>query len=523
MLPSRLIRAQSSLQACVPALQSRRITGGVLCEGSEDKTARQSSSNRGTSLKKWSKQRGKTLGQNTTASTRVLRPLIRKFFAREHTPVRTARSASNPPPAPRPVSEVSQRGKYSSDRIYLSPNSTTTPPGDEHDSKAQDASLASNSRQNPSLKAHSATSSGKAQVEQSLSLFDELFPEEAAKSREGAQSSSQDTEEREARLPKEFEWAKSWPAAQVVKTPSRNGRTHLQGRYPPASPDVHTQKVNDETVVLILESASTTLTTTDFHRISPRGTHIRNWLSGITKVIPGRDPQTLEHLGYYYILFSSNAAARAYQDEVVRRHILANKHTPSAIDSPLAPPPGFIKDGEDLHAVIESFTLIPASRPSINIRRVKKPYPPATMRIISEGGVPALVARQKECQNLVLLHISNGSGYTYVSEVDVRRWLSVDAKRRGLSWGLINGANNVVRLAGREEGDEDEDALTLREKEHKAYRERRRLPPRFILSFEEADEAKRFVREWHRRHFTVDTRQAGEGEPPLMIDAELLW
>src|SRR5438045_611006 len=78
-------------------------------------------------------------------------------------------------------------------------------------------------------------------------------------------------------------------------------------------------------------------------------------------VIPGRDPETLEPRGHYFVLFSTDAAARAYRDRVIRLHRISKTWTPTSITSPLPPPPGYLKDGEDIHALMQAFTIIPSS------------------------------------------------------------------------------------------------------------------------------------------------------------------
>ncbi len=46
----------------------------------------------------------------------------------------------------------------------------------------------------------------------------------------------------------------------------------------------------------------------------------------------------------------------------------------------------------------------------------------------------------------------------------------------------------------------------------------RRTEKRWMLSFSDEDEARRFVRAWHRRDFP-----SARGEESLLIQAEILW
>jgi hypothetical protein len=239
-------------------------------------------------------------------------------------------------------------------------------------------------------------------------------------------------------------------------------------------------------------------------------------------VIPGRDPQTLEAQGHYFILFSSEASARAYMDKLIRLHRISKTYTRTSLASPLPPPPGYLKDGEDLHALMQSFTLIPSSRDHIDIRLIKKPFSPAMLRLISEGGYPAIVARQQKSEDVgVLLSLDKG----HVSIYDLRGALWRDGRQRNLQWSLVDGDEDIVRLEGgktvSDEGDGVEPEL-LQDVDGK--KKRRWQPPRFILTFKDGQEARRFVRAWHHRplHLREGPQNPEDEEPPI-ASAELLW
>lgn len=209
-------------------------------------------------------------------------------------------------------------------------------------------------------------------------------------------------------------------------------------------------------------------------------------------------------------------------NKLTRLHRISQIHTPSSITSPLPPPPGYLKDGEDLHALMQSFTLIPSSQHHVSIRMLKKPFRPAMQRMIAAGGYPTIVARQSKSEGLVLLSLDKG----HVGIYDLRAAIGRDGKERNLQWSLLPGKDDIVKLDGgkavAEDGEVGTELEVLQDVEEK--QRKRWQPPRFILSFKDSHEARRFVRAWHRRHFplAVGPQNPGDDGPPIVI-AELLW
>ena len=103
----------------------------------------------------------------------------------------------------------------------------------------------------------------------------------------------------------------------------------------------------------------------------------------------------------------------------------------------------------------------------------------------------------------------------------IKKMIGQDAKIRGLAWALANSENPIekveVPLAASEETkrteyDEDDEASPSR----RAY-------PRWIISFSDENEARRFTRAWHRRPFPLDGGTVAVGEPPPLVHAEIIW
>lgn len=200
----------------------------------------------------------------------------------------------------------------------------------------------------------------------------------------------------------------------------------------------------EKITLLQLEHCSTALAEIDFRRLIPKGQHIEDWNRGgeFYKLIPGRDPLSLERLPFYYLLFKTPESAHAYQNNVTRLHKLAALHQPSNIFSAVPPPCGFLEDGEDVNAITKSYLLKPTEHP-VNLRMVMQPYHPALRSLIERGGYHPIVPEVDEKDNRVykvLLHIE---GYE-PSKQDLVKILRRDAYIRGTFLNLRNESTASV-------------------------------------------------------------------------------
>lgn len=235
-------------------------------------------------------------------------------------------------------------------------------------------------------------------------------------------------------------------------------------------------------------------------------------------VIPGRDPQTLEPQGHYFILFSTDAAAQAYRHQLKRLHFVLRAYNNSSVLSSLQPPPGFIKDGEDIHALIQAYTVIPASQKGVTARILERPLRPSLKRLIKDGGYPEIIPSDNILENKVLFSLDKGSPTIYA----LRAMLSKDQKERNLQWKLSGGINEIIKLGeSKMEVPQDDDGNTL-EDGHES-KNRRTQPVKWVLTFKDSQEARRFVRSWHQRPVQSLQDRLPDGEPSPRARAILLW
>jgi hypothetical protein len=171
--------------------------------------------------------------------------------------------------------------------------------------------------------------------------------------------------------------------------------------------------------------------------------------------------------------------------------------------------PDSLKRGEDVQSLIRGFSLIP-SRSHLFLRLVNKPYRPAMLRLLEDGGPTAEVTRQSEAEDKVLVYSDFGNMALW----ELRKALLEDGRRRNLHWRIVGGENAILPLRSTPKGYQAEESSST----GKGFRK----PERYVISFKDRLEARRFAREWHRRPFPLKSRSRQFEEPPT-LNAEILW
>lgn len=219
----------------------------------------------------------------------------------------------------------------------------------------------------------------------------------------------------------------------------------------------------------------------------------------------------MERSDDYYVLFASPASAAAYKAEVERLFQLSKMYRPNSLTSPIPPPPGFLIEGEDIHAAVEKFTLaLPSDK--LSMRTLLEPFSPYQQSLISNSGYKALCRDGPKPRKKVLVHVEGPMRGT----VDIVNALVGDRDRRGWGWETVR--DQPIRQ------------LVIPDMLHEEWRESRansirqnKRRNRWLVEFAVEDEAKRFVRAWHRTRLPV--RSVGDGplaEAPR-VHAELVW
>jgi hypothetical protein len=320
-------------------------------------------------------------------------------------------------------------------------------------------------------------------------------------------------------------------------------------------------KKGEQTTALQLVNCSTELTEADFRRMIPRGQHIDTWFRDgeFYKVIPGRDPLSLERLPFYYLLFKTPEAALAYQKNVSRLHKLSGLHQSSDILSAVSLPRGFLEEGEDVGTAVSSYYLVPTNH-ELRLNTVMQPYNPMLRALIANGGykpiVPDVDAKGQRIYK-VLMYIE---GYE-PSTNDLWHILTRHARDHGITWPFLNDhisailrLRDIVNLKTKFQAvsaanprsvnasleankvDFEDAAISM----HYSSSEpddnptqmnqliMNRVYNRWVIEFEEEDAARRFATMWHRKVLpdpVKDSRNTTwrETEERRICNAEFLW
>jgi hypothetical protein len=388
-------------------------------------------------------------------------------------------------------------------------------------------------------------------------LLDELFPEATTA------SPSRYAEKREQEIPK-----LGLPKSQVLVSRQLVDRPKTLKEQVVES----FQKRGEKITILQLEHCSTELTEADFRRLIPQGKHIESWNRDgeFYKVIPGRDPLSLERMPFYFLLFKSPESAHAYQNNATRLHKLTALHQPRNIFSAIPAPKGFLEDGEDINAATSSYLLKPTEH-AISLRMVMQPYHPALRALIEQGGYNPIVPNVDEKKNRIYKILMHIEGYE-PSPSDLFKIFKSDAYFKGMTLSLRNESissvhrlRDLINLKTRlqpistanprayghwefnsaspssppsntriefddpniaylmKSGTDGDDAEVAKEVNQIVMN---RVYNRWIIDFDDEDQARRFAVTWHRR--VLPSIGRGEKtwkdyEEVRMCNCELLW
>lgn len=227
-------------------------------------------------------------------------------------------------------------------------------------------------------------------------------------------------------------------------------------------------------------------------------------------VIKGRNPATLRPNGTYYLIFPTLEAAQAYQRNAESLHEFNKRFDLSAKDAPIPPPPVLLDDGKRLEEPLTRFTLCLPSQ-DLSLELVRQPFKPDLRRIVEEGFIDRHSTDSSEHEHIEHRVLVDFECDKPVSYFLVRGAVQKDGDRRNMQWALA-GAQGGIRWINLPQA-------------------QRRAPLlRFVVSFVDESEARRFCMEWHRRDIsqllgavvTADS-EAWHNDGPVIANAEYIW
>ncbi|KAI0423717.1 hypothetical protein F5Y09DRAFT_326652 [Xylaria sp. FL1042] len=290
-------------------------------------------------------------------------------------------------------------------------------------------------------------SSSQAPARREPSLFEQLFPDET----KGAKAKSP--------FETDASKSKSW-ASQLFRNEElprlpvpeelRHNEDAVAARHDGAKFSLPTLGAQS---MLILSAASKNLLESDFLRLGVKGKHVEGWVGGFRKVVQARNPDTLEPMGRYFILFDTDAAATAYKDRITHLWRLGKEHIPGAHHSlkhthqqPLPLGLARTETGEDVAQLLRSFTLVPPSQ-KLLVDQPTKLRASHLAELRRQGGLVDDLLRsttgggpQQQQQVLVLVRLDGGR----LTVDTLRRAVEEDGVQRNLAWRIKDLRNAIL-------------------------------------------------------------------------------
>ena len=217
----------------------------------------------------------------------------------------------------------------------------------------------------------------------------------------------------------------------------------------------------------------------------------------------------LEPTGRYSILFPNPAYARTYQGHVLRLHRMAKTYTPTSIESPLPLQPGVVIEGEDAYTLLQDYSLCPPSQ-RIQLKLLLPSYTTGVEQVLDQRGYRPLLGETNKAGRSVLFFVDGQRWPTSV----IRDAIAADGRDRGLDWDVSIDRLDTSKAAA----DGFEDSTGTETDEFAELGARRHAPSRWVISFSNENEARRFVRVWHRRPFP-----SARGDDRALVQAEFIW
>ena len=188
---------------------------------------------------------------------------------------------------------------------------------------------------------------------------------------------------------------------------------------------------------------------------------------------------------------------------------MATTYTPTSVESTLPLQPGVAIEGEDAYALLQDYALLPPSH-TMKLKLLYPSYSPFMKRLLDKRGYPQLVEGSDKADRSVLFWVDGQQLTTSV----IKNTMAADGRERGLTWDL-----SIEKLAiSSPPTDEIEDLKNFDYEGNAELRPQRSALPKWILSFAGQDEARSFVRAWHRRPFPM-----ARGDGPRLVHAEFIW
>jgi hypothetical protein len=389
------------------------------------------------------------------------------------------------------------------------------------------------------------------------SIFNELFPAEDIVNEDAGAEQLVDASEPAKLTSEEFQ---AWLAQPEDNVPEGLDEEKSDGltKVPIRTENWQLRRDDNEQKVVVLAGVSKSLLESDFYRIGPQGKHLDGWNGSIKKgtntsnsispnfrvedtnipatVVQARHPRTLEPQGVYYLLFDSKAAALVYIDEVRRLHrlIVQQSRVGRGVWGAVLPPVAAAALAASLGSspadatARSTFTLAPPSQRLHGAMKIRDRNSTIARTLESKGSFHDILSQKGRSGHLLLLSLEGGK----LSADALRAYIDEDGKERNLAWAvtstmpwgpdLLQKVEAGERASGNVQSSTNmAQAMTTLDQYQNDVKEQKRTQNeragRFILSFESGPEARRFLRNWHRRTLS------GPGLERRTVNVSIFW
>lgn len=282
------------------------------------------------------------------------------------------------------------------------------------------------------------------------------------------------------------------------------------------------KNIEDNKKVLVIPHMSRSLVESDFYRYAPQGHHVAGWAGGIVKVVQSVSPVTREPRGQYFIFFDSASAARAYLNTLTGATQQLQTNSPPPLET--CTPPKLLTDVE----LAGFMGGTAAKEPGGGVILPAGTPPPRVQPLADSSIIPyalgAYITGRFQPKGFPVLVRLAGSKITVDAMTAA---VEADGAARNLPWRLIEPRPSVKhwpRQVQSLRAGSGKIALGVYEQYAEEDREGRTPQPmgygytRFVLTFADAAEARRFARTWNRREM-VDDRTTRT----MLVHTAALW
>lgn len=166
-------------------------------------------------------------------------------------------------------------------------------------------------------------------------------------------------------------------------------------------------------------------------------------------------------------------------------------------------------EGDDAYTLLQDYSLCPPSQ-RIQLKLLSPSYAASIKQVLDQRGYRPLLKKTNKTGRSVLFSVDGQRWPTSV----IRDAVAADGRDRGLAWDISVDRLDTMRTVA-----DGFDEPTCTETDELAeLGARRHAPFRWVMSFLNENEARRFIRAWHRRPFP-----SGRGHDRAIVHAEFIW